>query len=64
MLGIWTGAALLAGDESMKPGGQGSVLQNEGGLRLHEPPQGQLLQLSQGLAVPGPLGPLAQAELP
>lgn len=64
MLGVWTGAALLAGDESVKPGGQDSILQNEGGLRLHEPAQGQLLQLSQGLSVPSPLGPPAQAELP
>lgn len=63
-LGVWTGTALLAGDESVEPGGQGSVLQNEGGLRLHEPAQGQLLQLSQGLSVPSPLGPPAQAELP
>lgn len=63
-LGMWTGAALLAGDESVEPGGQGSVLQNEGGLRLHEPAQGQLLQLGQGLSVPSPLGLPAQAELP
>lgn len=63
MLGMWTGAALLAGDESMEPGGQGSVLQNERGLRLHEPPQGQLLQLGQGLAVRRPLEHPPQAEL-
>lgn len=63
MRDLWVEAALLAGDESMKPGRQGTVLQNEGGLCLHEPLQGKLLELSQGLAVPYPLRISPQAEL-
>lgn len=52
MLAALSGAALLAGDESMKPGGQSSVLQDRGGLSLHEPLQSQLLDFSQGLPIP------------
>lgn len=58
------GGALLAADEPVKPGGQGSVVQNEGRLRLHEPRRGQLLQLGPGLAVVRLFGALRPARLP
>lgn len=60
---VQSGAALLAGDESMKPGGQGSILQDRRGLCLHEPFQSQLLDFSQGLPLPCLLQCLAQMEL-
>lgn len=44
----------------MKPGWQSSILQDRGGLRLHEPLQSQLLDLSQGPPVPSLLQCLAQ----
>lgn len=52
MLAMLSGAVLLAGDESMKPGGQSSILQDRGCLCLHEPLQSQLLDFSQGPPIP------------
>lgn len=44
------GTALLACDESVEPGGQDSILQNERSLRLHEPAQSKVLQVRHVLA--------------
>lgn len=63
MLVMKSGAVLLSSDESMKPGGQSSILHDGGGLRLHEPLQSQLLDFSQGPPSPCLLQCLAQLEL-